>query len=127
MDYPDYGQSSGVFPGTCMQSSLSFTPVASNAVLLGLLMSVSFAKIASSLPAYSSSCVAVSGPVWLNGVKGESGSSVTPASPGGPSCAYAVFKYGVFNKIADNVNIVDSIPTTVAFLFIIPRWNGNTT
>jgi hypothetical protein len=33
----------------------------------------------------------------------------------------------VFKKIADNVNTVDSIPTRVAFLFIIFRWQRNTT
>jgi hypothetical protein len=33
----------------------------------------------------------------------------------------------VFNKIADNVNKVDSIPTMDAFLFIISSWKGNTT
>ena len=29
----------------------------------------------------------------------------------------------MFNKIADNVNRVDRIPTMVAFLFIISKWD----
>ena len=70
-------------------------------------MAVSFAKI-DSLPAYSSSSVAVSGCVWLHppnpvhAVKLDSGSFVTPASPGGVSWAwaYAVFTYGIFDNTA---------------------------
>lgn len=68
-----------------MQSSRILIPVASNTVLLGLLMAVSFAKIAASFPAISSNSVAVSGPVIFKGGKSGSGSSVTPASPGGPT------------------------------------------
>lgn len=105
-----------------MQSSRILIPVASNTVLLGLLMAVSFAKIAASFPAISSNSVAVSGPVIFKGGKSGSGSSVTPASPGGPTWADAGFKYGVFIKIADNANIVDSVPTRVALLYIICKW-----
>ena len=62
------------------------TSILSSNVLCKLLIAVLFSIIAVLSPIRFANSSAVSGPVWLVvGVNGDKGSSVTPASPGGPS------------------------------------------